>query len=62
LTPRRVAATIRWYLREASGEADYDRYLVHQRRDHPGVPPLSRREFERRKTRLREEAPQAGCC
>jgi uncharacterized short protein YbdD (DUF466 family) len=59
---RRVAAAIRWYLREVSGEADYDRYVAHEHQEHPGVPPLSRRDFERRKNQRRQESPEAGCC
>jgi uncharacterized short protein YbdD (DUF466 family) len=53
---------IRWYLREVTGEADYDRYLAQARRHHPGEPVLSRREFERRKMTLLEGRQNARCC
>jgi uncharacterized short protein YbdD (DUF466 family) len=62
LTPRSAVAAIHQYLREVVGEADYDRYVTHQLREHPGVPPMCRRDFERQKTRRREETPQARCC
>jgi uncharacterized short protein YbdD (DUF466 family) len=53
---------IRWYLREVTGEADYDRYVAQEQQRHPGAPVLSRREFERRKMRLREDHQEARCC
>jgi uncharacterized short protein YbdD (DUF466 family) len=53
---------IRWYLREVSGEADYDRYVARAQRHQPGAPVLSRREFERHKMRLREDHQEARCC
>ena len=35
------------YLREASGETAYERYVEHRRREHPDDPVMSRRDFER---------------
>jgi uncharacterized short protein YbdD (DUF466 family) len=57
-----VVQGILWYLREVSGEADYDRYVAHARRDHRDAPVLSRRDFERRRMREREANPTARCC
>jgi uncharacterized short protein YbdD (DUF466 family) len=57
-----VVQGILWYLREVSGEADYDRYVAHARRDHQDAPVLSRRDFERRRMREREANPTARCC
>ena len=37
---------VRWYLAELTGENQYDRYLERHAREHPGTPPLPRREFE----------------
>ena len=51
-----------WYLREVSGETKYDRYVEHSRRDHPGEPVMSRRDFERRRQDARETQTQARCC
>jgi uncharacterized short protein YbdD (DUF466 family) len=62
---RRVRATagaLLWYLREVTGEHDYDRYAEHQRRHHPDAPLLSRREFERRRMDERDKYPQQRCC
>ena len=64
--PSMTAATlysgVRWYLREVSGESAYDRYVEHRRREHPGEPVMSRRDFERRRQDAREARPQARCC
>jgi uncharacterized short protein YbdD (DUF466 family) len=51
-----------WYLREVLGENAYDHYLEHRRRSHPGEPPLSRREFERRRMDALEIRPGQRCC
>jgi uncharacterized short protein YbdD (DUF466 family) len=53
---------MRWYLREVSGESAYDHYVQHCRREHPGEPVMSRRDFERRRQDAREARPQARCC
>ena len=57
-----LVSGVRWYLREASGESAYDRYVEHARRDHPEAAPLSRREFERSRQDERDRRPQARCC
>ena len=44
---RRVKAIWRW-IREATGDDAYERYLIHHTRAHPGLTPLSQREFVRR--------------
>ena len=53
---------MRWYLREVSGETAYDRYVEHARRDHPGEPVMSRRDFERWRQDDRDANPRARCC
>lgn len=53
---------IRWYLRELTGEAEYDRYCAHHRRRHPDAPLPSRREYEVLRTHHRENHPQSRCC
>lgn len=62
MTPRELFAGVRWYLREVSGESGYDRYTAHMRRDHPGQPVMSRRDYERRRQDHREANPRARCC
>jgi uncharacterized short protein YbdD (DUF466 family) len=59
---RRAATGTLWYLREVLGENAYERYLTHQRRDHPDEPVLSRREFERRRMDELEIRPGQRCC
>jgi uncharacterized short protein YbdD (DUF466 family) len=49
MSVKQAFAGVRWYLREVSGESAYDRYVAHMRRDHPGQPVMSRRDFERRR-------------
>src|SRR5215203_5035605 len=56
MTLREAYSGVRWYLREVSGESSYDRYVEHMRRDHPDQPVMSRRDYERRKMRMRDEA------
>jgi uncharacterized short protein YbdD (DUF466 family) len=59
---RHALSGVRWYLREVAGESAYDRYLAHARREHPGEPVMSRRDFERRRQDARESRTQARCC
>jgi uncharacterized short protein YbdD (DUF466 family) len=51
---------VRWYLREFTGEARWDRYLEHCV-EH-GHTPVSRREFERRRSDALERNPMSRCC
>ncbi len=41
----RALRTLWRWLREATGDDAYERYLVHQSQVHPGSAPMSRREF-----------------
>lgn len=61
---RELAAQIRWFWREATGESTYDRYVAHTRAHDPDAPVLSRREFERQRTDAQEADPREGfrCC
>jgi uncharacterized short protein YbdD (DUF466 family) len=51
-----------WYLREVTGESQYDRYLERHARQHAEMAPMSRREFERRRTALMDAKPGSRCC
>jgi uncharacterized short protein YbdD (DUF466 family) len=61
-----AAATLRgwrgltWYLREFTGEARWDEHLAHCRAT--GHQPLTRREFERRRSDAAGHDPAARCC
>lgn len=56
----RAGRGLRWYLRQMSGEGKWDAYV--ERCSRTGVVPVSRREFERHRTRHQEENPQSRCC
>lgn len=59
-TVQRAVAGLRWYLREATGEARWDEYLAACAAT--GQEPLSRREFERHRDEHRERAGRSRCC
>jgi uncharacterized short protein YbdD (DUF466 family) len=56
----RALRGVHWYLKELTGEAAWDRYLEHCA-EH-GHSPMSRREFERRRSDEREANPVSRCC
>jgi uncharacterized short protein YbdD (DUF466 family) len=56
----RAARGLRWYVRQLTGEAKWDEYVAECAAF--GEPPMSRREFERRRDHEREHAPGARCC
>ncbi len=57
---RRAWRSVRWYLREFTGEARWDRYLEHCAAH--GDEPMTRREFERRRSDALEANPVSRCC
>ncbi|MER6213306.1 MULTISPECIES: YbdD/YjiX family protein [unclassified Streptomyces] len=61
---RAALAKARYYVREFSGEAAYDRYVAHARAHDPEAEVLTRRAFERARTDAREADPREGfrCC
>jgi uncharacterized short protein YbdD (DUF466 family) len=62
MTARDALAKLAWYLKELTGEHDYDRYLERHRHAHPDAAALSRREFERRRMDERDSNPRVRCC
>ncbi|MFG2298769.1 CstA-like transporter-associated (seleno)protein [Streptomyces sp. NPDC048603] len=63
-TLRDRLAKVRYYVREFSGEAAYDRYVAHARSHDPDAGVMTRRAFERARTDAREADPREGfrCC
>ncbi|MFE2167242.1 CstA-like transporter-associated (seleno)protein [Streptomyces sp. NPDC059447] len=61
---RGALARARYFVREFSGEAAYDRYVAHARSHDPQAAVPTRREFERARTDAREADPREGfrCC
>jgi uncharacterized short protein YbdD (DUF466 family) len=53
---------VHWYLRELVGETEYERYLQHQQRAHPGAVAVTRREFERSRWEAKARTPGNRCC
>lgn len=58
----RAARGVLWYLDSVVGGQDYQRYLAHMRRVHPGRPVLSEREYWRERHTDAERNPGARCC
>jgi uncharacterized short protein YbdD (DUF466 family) len=56
----RAGRGIRWYLKQATGEAKWDEYLERCRNEDDE--PMSRRDFERHRAEHKENHPQARCC
>ena len=56
----RALKGVRWYLKELTGEAQWDHYVDHCARH--GHPPVSRREFERRRSDAAELDMGGRCC
>ena len=56
----RFARMLRWYVRQFTGEANWDEYVAECAA--VGERPMTRREFERRRDHQREHAPGARCC
>ncbi|MFC4049751.1 YbdD/YjiX family protein [Actinomadura syzygii] len=54
---RHVVRFVRWYLREITGDAAYERHVAR----HPGHAP-TRREYERHRTAHRDQNPEGRCC
>ncbi|WP_149185112.1 YbdD/YjiX family protein [Streptomyces sp. TRM49041] len=61
-TVRKLLGTVRWYVRELTGEAEYDRYCERRRRHCPHAPLPTRREYERMRTAHREQDTPSRCC
>jgi len=59
---RRALRAAWWYLREITGDADYDRYVAHHTHRHPGAEPLSRAAFQRLRWSEAERNPTTRCC
>lgn len=58
----RIAHQIRWYWASLMGDNHYQRYLEHRRRNHPGEPVCSEREYWRMRHAAADANPGARCC
>jgi len=62
MRPAQVLRSIRWYLRELTGENQYENYLRRHGAAHPQATPLSHREFERQRIDRADSHPGTRCC
>jgi uncharacterized short protein YbdD (DUF466 family) len=56
----RAGRGIRWYLKQATGEAKWDEYVDRCSRE--DAAPMPRRDFERHRAEYKENSPQSRCC
>ena len=59
---RRGLAAVRWYVTTVMGDHDYERFVAHQRRQHPGGEVPTEKEFWRRRWAEQDANPSARCC
>ncbi|WP_405594740.1 YbdD/YjiX family protein [Streptomyces sp. NBC_01410] len=62
MTLRHVLDELRWYVREFTGEAAYDRYCERHLRNHPDAPVPTRPEYEKLRIAHQEAHPSSRCC
>ncbi|MGA9873359.1 MAG: YbdD/YjiX family protein [Rhodococcus sp. (in: high G+C Gram-positive bacteria)] len=51
-----------WWITSLMGDKDYERYLAHMNRVHPGEPVPSERQFWRDRYAEADRKPGARCC
>jgi len=60
--PRPILSRLWHALRHVSGDDAYERYLAHQRREHPADAPLDRRSFYVKEQERRFSGGPTRCC
>ncbi|WP_273652582.1 YbdD/YjiX family protein [Cellulomonas fimi] len=58
----RAARAVHWYTTTLLGDRDYDRYVAHLARAHPGVVPPSEAQYWRTRHAEADARPGARCC
>ncbi|WP_348537517.1 YbdD/YjiX family protein [Nocardia carnea] len=58
----RAARSVVWYVDSVLGGQDYQRYVAHMRRAHPGEPIADERAYWRERYADAERNPGARCC
>ncbi len=59
---RALCASLAQMMRRVVGAPDYDAYIAHATRRHPGLVPLSREAFARDALARRYDRPGSRCC
>ncbi|MGW5072834.1 YbdD/YjiX family protein [Rhodococcus sp. NPDC004095] len=57
-----VVRGVLWWLTSVMGDHDYQRFVAHHHRAHPGVPVPSEREYWRERHAAADRNPGARCC
>ena len=58
----RAGRALRWYTTSLLGDHDYDRYVAHLARVHPGTTPVSEAAYWRERHAEEDAHPGARCC
>jgi uncharacterized short protein YbdD (DUF466 family) len=58
----RAARGVRWYAASLLGDHDYDRYVAHVERVHPGTDPGTVAQYWRTRHADQDAHPGARCC
>lgn len=58
----RAARAVAWYVTSLLGDRDYDRYVEHVARVHPGTVPVSEAAYWRERHAYQDAHPGARCC
>ena len=58
----RAARAVRWYAASVLGERDYERYVAHLARTHPGEVPVPVAQYWRERHAAADRQPGARCC
>ncbi len=59
---RDAARSVLWWFTSIMGDHDYDAYLSHMARNHPGRPVLDKRAYWRERHDDAETNPKTRCC
>ena len=59
---RRAWRAVVWYVRGLTGESDYDTYVAHLRKHHPGQIPPTVAEYWRQRYADEGANPSGRCC
>lgn len=57
-----AARALRWWFTSVMGDHDYERYVDHMQRHHPGEPIPGEREYWRARHAEAEANPASRCC
>lgn len=58
----RSVRAVLWWITSVMGDHDYQRFVDHRRRAHPGEPIPSEREYWRERHAAADRNPGARCC